>query len=146
MPSLVPVGLQVLSNEKKLKKPLAGLKMIRPLSSHLSHCNAPSPSPLSNLAYSFLTPMRKGIWLTPYPAHIGASYTLTSQCIGRPLFPHLIRRSAGKTSPLSPSSLGYKNRHNHMLRGQLSLISRKSACCDSSVSCLNKTDLFITLL
>ena len=38
-------------------------------SSHLPHYNAPSPT-LSNLACSFLLPIRKGMWPTPHPTSV----------------------------------------------------------------------------
>ena len=36
---IITVGLQGLSKEVKLKKPPAEIRIIRPLSSHMSHCN-----------------------------------------------------------------------------------------------------------
>ena len=58
-------------------KPLAKALITRPLSSpNLSHYNASSPT-LSNLAYSFLLPARKGMWATSHTTSTGAIYTHT---------------------------------------------------------------------
>ena len=94
-----------LQSRRLNSKPLAKIRITRALSSPspppLSHCNAPSPT-LSNLAYSFLPPTRKGMGLTRHPTPIGALYQPTHKCILRPLFPQPIRRSVGyhETSPL----------------------------------------------
>ena len=63
-------------------KPLAKTRITRPLSSPLlSHYNALSPT-LNNLAYSFLLPIRKGMWPTPHPASIGTIYTRSGSLSG----------------------------------------------------------------
>ena len=66
-------------------KPLAKIRITRPLSSpHTSHCKAPSLT-WSNLAYSFLPPTRKGMWPTPHlPIRCLISPQSTSKCMGRP--------------------------------------------------------------
>ena len=52
-------------------KPLAKTRIIRPLSlPHRSQCSAPSMT-MSNRAYSFLLPARKGMWLPPHSTSKG---------------------------------------------------------------------------
>lgn len=96
-------------------KPLAKTRTTRPLSSHLSHLNAPSPT-LNNLPCSFLpllgkvcgplrTPPLWGPYMPPtnqqkYPKITSPpTNQQVSRCIVRP-----------------PFSLGYESRHDHTAR------------------------------
>lgn len=101
-------GLQGFS--KKIKQPPAERRSVRPLSSHLPHCNCynapkdlptpatwPTPScpyeeryaatphllPLISLAYSFLLPTRKAHSF-PHPYCSNICSQPTSKCIQRP--------------------------------------------------------------
>ena len=76
--------------------------------SHPSHCLPPSPT-LSNLAYSFLPPTRKGMWPTPHPTPTGSHMTSTNQQVHckTPLSPTSQQVSRCILRPLL--SLGYKN-------------------------------------
>ena len=99
---LSTVGFQGFSKDIKLKKPLVEIRIARPLSAHLSHCNcynvpkdfpdpqqlglllpAPyqeryvaqsSPPPLDQPGLLLPVPTRKGMYPTPYPTPIGVTY------------------------------------------------------------------------
>ena len=95
------VGFQGPFKETELKA--SGQQRItRPLSPpHLSHCNAPFQT-LSNLAYFFLPPTRKGMWPTPHSTSMGPYTPPTKEQIYDSSFPN---QSAGqwvypKTTPL----------------------------------------------
>ena len=82
-------------------------------SPHLSRCNAPS-STLSDQAYSFLAPTRKGMCPTPHPTSIGPYTPPTNQQVYHktPLSP--TNQQVSRCIVRLPS-LGYKNRHDQAL-------------------------------
>ena len=145
------VLLNFKSPSRKLNsKPLAKARITISLSSsHFSHCNAPSPT-LSNLANSFLPPTRKGMWPTPHPAPIQATYASnqsasiskdpilpqpTSKCIRRPhSSPTNLQGNKCMARPLlALLCLWAITTDTTMRQSQLFLIIRKLAHC---VKCL----------
>ena len=97
------------SSRRQNSKPLAKRRITRPLSSHqLSHCS-PSPT-LSNLAYSFLPPPKKGMWPTPHPTLQGHYRPPTNQEVYHET--HLSSTNQWVYHKTSLFSLGYKNRHD----------------------------------
>ena len=87
----------------RTQKSLAKTRITRSLASpNPSHCNGPFPT-LSNLAYSFLPPTRRGSWPTPHSASLGPLYIpkQPKSVSQDPIFPLPISRSAGVFRDLS---------------------------------------------
>ena len=136
------IGLHGPFREIELKT--SGREELPDLYHHSTHLIAVSPPPaLGNLAYSFLTTTRKGMWPTP-PSNRGLIHPQpTSKCIIRPLFPQPISRSAGVSRDLS-SLPGLKKQTQPCAQSWLSLTIKKLSCCVSSISYLNKLFFLFT--
>ena len=128
------VGFQGLSKEIKLKKPPAQIRITRPLSSQLSHCNCynvpqdlPTPATwhipscplLGKVCGPLLTRHLQGQYMPPTNQQVyqkTSSFPSKQQVYQKtPSFPNQLadQQVYGKTSPLS-LSLGYKNSQDHV--------------------------------